>query len=105
MLVGYATSIVNCSSPVFHVLTDRLMAPMFRERKIAPEILPRCIEDSRTLAGPTDDPVDCIYMSGTLGMAWGVFFPYLFLLYLTPVFGLLHKFAKISTKHISEEET
>ncbi len=44
-------------------------------------------------------------MSGTLGMAWGVFFPYLFLLYLTPVFGLLHKFAKISTKHISEEET
>ena len=52
MLVGYATSIVNCSSPVFHVLTDRLMAPMFRERKIAPEILPRCIEDSGTLAGP-----------------------------------------------------
>lgn len=44
-------------------------------------------------------------MSGTLGMAWGVFFPYLFLLYLTPVFGLLHKFVKISTKHISEEET
>lgn len=104
MLVGYATSIMSCSSPMAHVLTGRLMAPMFRERKIAPEILSRCIEDSGTLAGPMIPWHGyCIYMSGTLGVAWSVFFPYLFLLYLTPVFSLLYGFTGISINHVTEE--
>ncbi|MGN0371343.1 MAG: Na+/H+ antiporter NhaC family protein, partial [Enterocloster sp.] len=105
MLVGYATSIMSCSSPMAHVLTGRLMAPMFKERNVAPEILSRCIEDSGTLAGPMIPWHGyCIYMSGTLGVAWGVFFPYLFLLYLTPVFSLLYGFTGISIKHGTEEE-
>lgn len=105
MLVGYATSIMSCSSPMAHVLTGRLMAPMFQERKIAPEILSRCIEDSGTLAGPMIPWHGyCIYMSGTLGVAWSVFFPYLFLLYLTPIFSLLYGFTGISINHITEEE-
>lgn len=105
MLVGYATSLMSCSSPMAHVLTGRLMAPIFKERKVAPEVLSRCIEDSGTLAGPMIPWHGyCIYMSGTLGVAWGVFFPYLFLLYLTPVFSLLYGFTGISIKHVTEEE-
>lgn len=105
MLVGYATSIMSCSSPMAHVLTGRLMEPMFKDRKIAPEILSRCIEDSGTLAGPMIPWHGyCIYMSGTLGVAWGVFFPFLFLLYLTPVFSLLYGFTGISIKHVSEDK-
>lgn len=105
MLVGYATSIMSCSSPMAHVLTGRLMQPMFKERNVAPEILSRCIEDSGTLAGPMIPWHGyCIYMSGTLGVAWGVFFPFLFLLYLTPVFSLLYGFTGISIKHGSEDK-
>ena len=47
---------------------------------------------------------NCIYMSGTLGVAWGVFFPYLFLLYLTPIFSVLYGFTGISINHVTEEE-
>ena len=52
MIVGYVTSLISCSQPMAHVLTGRLMAPVFQERKVAPEILSRCLEDSGTMAGP-----------------------------------------------------
>lgn len=103
MLVGYATSIMSCSSPMSHVLTGRLMAPLFKERNVAPEILSRCIEDSGTLAGPMIPWHGYgIYMAGTLGVAWSVYFPFLFLLYLTPIFSLIFGFTGISIKHGTE---
>ena len=49
MIVGYVTSLISCSQPMAHVLTGRLMAPVFQERKVAPEILSRCLEDSGTM--------------------------------------------------------
>mgnify|MGYP000467703045 FL=1 len=86
MIVGYVTSLISCSQPMAHVLTGRLMAPVFQERKVAPEILSRCLEDSGTMAGPMIPWHGYgVYMAGTLGVAWSAFFPYLFLLYLTPV--------------------
>lgn len=104
MLVGYVTSIMSCSSPMAHVLTGRLMAPLFKERDVAPEILSRCIEDSGTLAGPMIPWHGYgIYMAGTLGVAWSVYFPFLFLLYLTPVFSLIYGFTGISIKHGAEK--
>lgn len=104
MIIGYVTSIMSCSSPMSHVLTGRIMAPIFKERNIAPEILSRCIEDSGTLAGPMIPWHGyCIYMSGTLGVAWAAFFPYLFLLYLTPIFSVLYGFTGISIRHTTAE--
>ncbi len=100
LLVGYITSIVSCSQPMAHVLTGRLMAPLFTERKIAPEILSRSLEDAGTLAGPMIPWHGyCVYMSGTLGVAWATFFPYLFLLYLTPLFSIFYGYTGISIKH------
>ena len=32
LLVGYVVSLISCSQPMAHVLTGRLMAPLFRER-------------------------------------------------------------------------
>ena len=105
MIVGYVTSLISCSQPMAHVLTGRLMAPLFRERGIAPEILSRTLEDSGTLAGPMIPWHGyCVYMSGTLGVAWSAFFPYLFLLYLTPVFSLFYGYTGISIKHAKPEE-
>ena len=105
MIVGYVTSLISCSQPMAHVLTGRLMAPLFRERGVAPEILSRTLEDSGTLAGPMIPWHGyCVYMSGTLGVAWSAFFPYLFLLYLTPVFSIFYGFTGISIKHVKPEE-
>ena len=102
LLVGYVVSLISCSQPMAHVLTGRLMASLFRERKIAPEILSRCLEDAGTLAGPMIPWHGyCVYMSGTLGVAWAAFFPYLFLLYLTPFFSVFYGFTGISIKHVS----
>ena len=103
LLVGYVTRIISCSQPMAHVLTGKLMAPIFKERKIAPEILSRSLEDAGTLAGPMIPWHGyCVYMSGTLGVAWSVFFPYLFLLYLTPFVSILYGFTGISIKHVEE---
>ena len=100
LLVGYVTSLISCSQPMAHVLTGRLMAPIFKERGIAPEILSRSLEDSGTLAGPMIPWHGyCVYMAGTLGVAWSAFFPYLFLLYLTPFFSIFYGFTGISIKH------
>ena len=100
LITGYVTSLISCSQPMAHVLTGRLMAPVFKKRHVAPEILSRCLEDSGTLAGPMIPWHGyCVYMSGTLGVAWGTFFPFLFLLYLTPVFSLIYGFTGISIKH------
>ena len=102
LLVGYVVSLISCSQPMAHVLTGRLMAPLFRDRKVAPEILSRCLEDAGTLAGPMIPWHGyCVYMSGTLGVAWAAFFPYLFLLYLTPFFSVFYGFTGISIKHVS----
>ena len=104
LLVGYVVSLISCSQPMAHVLTGRLMAPLFKDRKIAPEILSRCLEDAGTLAGPMIPWHGyCVYMSGTLGVAWAAFFPYLFLLYLTPFFSVFYGFTGISIKHVSDQ--
>ena len=105
LLVGYVTSLISCSQPMAHVLTGRLMDPIFKERGIAPEILSRSLEDSGTLAGPMSPWHGyCVYMAGTLGVAWSAFFPFLFLLYLTPVFSLIYGFTGISIKHVDKKE-
>ena len=97
LITGYVTSLISCSQPMAHVLTGRLMAPIFKERKVAPEILSRCLEDSGTLAGPMIPWHGYgVYMAGTLGVAWAAFFPYLFLLYLTPIFSIFYGFTGIS---------
>ena len=103
LLVGYVTSLISCSQPMSHVLTGNMMKPLFRARKVAPEILSRTLEDAGTLSGPMIPWHGyCVYMAGTLGVAWSVFFPYLFLLYLTPLFSVFYGFSGISIKHVEE---
>ena len=86
-------------------LIDSLKAPVFKERKVAPEILSRSLEDSGTMAGPMIPWHGYgVYMAGTLVVAWAAFFPYLFLLYLTPIFSIIYGFTGISIKHVSGDE-
>ena len=95
---------ISCSQPMSHVLTGNMMKPLFKERKIAPEILSRSLEDAGTLSGPMIPWHGyCVYMAGTLGVAWSAFFPYLFLLYLTPFFSIFYGFTGISIRHVEDE--
>lgn len=103
LLVGYVTSLISCSQPMSHVLTGNMMKPLFKARRVAPEILSRTLEDAGTLSGPMIPWHGyCVYMAGTLGVAWSVFFLYLFLLYLTPLFSIFYGFSGISIKHVEE---
>lgn len=105
LLVGYVTSLISCSQPMSYVLTGNMMKPLFKSRKIAPEILSRTLEDAGTLSGPMIPWHGyCVYMSGTLGVAWSVFFPYLFLLYLTPLFSIFYGFTGISIRHTDDAQ-
>ncbi len=105
LLTGYVTSLISCSQPMAHVLTGRLMAPLFKQRNIAPEILSRSLEDSGTLAGPMIPWHGyCVYMSGTLGVAWASFFPFLFMLYLTPFVSVFYGLSGISIKRTLPEK-
>ena len=64
LLVGYVTSLISCSQPMSHVLTGNMMKPLFKSRKIAPEILSRTLEDAGTLSGPMIPWHGyCVYMS------------------------------------------
>ncbi len=104
MLVGYVTSIVSSSSPMSHVLTGRLMQPLFKERHIEPRILSRCLEDSGTLAGPMIPWHGYgIYMAGTLGVAWSQYIMFVPLLWLTPVFSIFYGYTGISILHTKDK--
>ena len=103
IMVGYVTSIVSCSSPMSHVLTGRLMEPLFKERGIEPRILSRCLEDSVTLVGPMIPWHGYgSYMAGTLGVTWSQFIPFVPLLWLTPLFSIFYGFTGISIKHVEK---
>ena len=105
MLVGYVTSIVSSSSPMSHVLTGRLMQPLFKERHIEPRILSRCLDDSRTLAGLLAPwPGYGIYMAGTLGVAWSQYILFVPLLWLTPVFSIFYGYTGISILHTKDQK-
>ena len=103
LLVGYVTSLVSSSSPMSHVLTGRLMLPLFQERSIEPRILSRCLEDSGTLAGPMIPWHGYgIYMAGTLGVAWSQYILFVPLLWLTPLFSIFYGFTGISILHTTD---
>ncbi len=105
LIVGYITSLVSGSSPMSHVLTGRLMQPLFQERGIEPRILSRCLEDSGTLAGPMIPWHGYgIYMAGTLGVTWSQYILFVPLLWLTPIFSIFYGFTGISILHTKKNE-
>lgn len=105
LIVGYITSLVSGSSPMSHVLTGRLMQPLFQERGIEPRILSRCLEDSGTLAGPMIPWHGYgIYMAGTLGVTWSQYILFVPLLWLTPIFSIFYGFTGISILHSKKNE-
>lgn len=105
MGVSYVTSAIGCTQSMSHVITGKLMAPIYRERGIAPEILSRTMEDSGTLGGALIPwHTNAIFFSGVLGVTYPEFLPYLFLCYLTPIMSIFYGYTGITIKNIEQDE-
>lgn len=102
--VSYVSGAIGCTMSMAHVLTGKLMAPIYREKGVAPEILSRTMEDAGTLGG-TLMPwhTNAVFFAGTLGVLYAEYLPYVFLCYLTPLVSLFLAYTGISIKYIDPE--
>ena len=90
--------------PVSHVLTGKLMAPIYRDKGVSPNVLSRTMEDSGTLGGVLIPwHTNAVYMIGTLGVAYSEYIPYMFLCYLVPVFALIFAFTGFAIWFVDPE--
>lgn len=102
--VSYLSGAVGCTMSMAHVITGKLMAPIYREKGVAPEILSRTMEDAGTLGG-TLMPwhTNAVFFTGTLGVLYSEYIPYVFLCYLTPLVSIFLAYTGISIKYINKE--
>ncbi len=104
MLVSYISSAIGCTQSMSHVLTGKLMNPIYREKGVAPEVLSRTMEDCGTLGGAMMPwHTNAIYFCGALGVTFAEYIPFLFLSFLAPLFALLYAFTGIAIWYIDPE--
>ena len=91
MLISYIVSAVGCTQTMAHVVTGKLLAPIYRERGLAPELLSRTMEDSGTLGGAFFPwHTNAVYFCGVLAVSWGEYMPFLFLSFITPIISIIY---------------
>ncbi len=104
MLVSYLTSAVGCTQSMSHVLTGKLMNPVYREKGVAPEVLSRTMEDCGTLGGAMIPwHTNAIYFCGALGVSFFEYIPYLFMSFFAPLFALLFAVTGIAIGYVDPE--
>ncbi len=104
MLVSYISSAIGCTQSMSHVLTGKLMNPIYREKGVAPEVLSRTMEDCGTLGGAMMPwHTNAIYFCGALGVTFAEYIPFLFLSFLAPLFALLYAFTGVAIWYIDPE--
>ncbi len=108
LIVSYACGMIGCTMAMDHVLTGKIMAPVYKEKGVAPEVLSRTMEDCGTV-GAVLYPwhTSSIYFCGVLGVTYLQYLPYAFMSYLAPVaamicaltgFGIFYSDRKIAEK-------
>lgn len=90
LIVSYACGMIGCTMAMDHVLTGKIMAPVYKEKGVAPEVLSRTMEDCGTV-GAVLYPwhTSSIYFCGVLGVTYLQYLPYAFMSYLAPVAAML----------------
>ncbi|MEA4892990.1 MAG: Na+/H+ antiporter NhaC [Peptococcaceae bacterium] len=103
-IVGYISGAVGCTMSMSQVITGKLMAPIYREKGVAPEVLSRAMEDTGTLGGSLMPwHTNAVFFSGTLGVAYSQFLPFLFLSFLAPVISLIYAYTDFKIKYVDPE--
>lgn len=87
------------------VMIGTLMAPVFKEKKLRPENLSRCLEDFGTFGTPLV-PWSNFSMTtyGLLGVSTLAYAPWCFLLYITPIFDVIYAYTGKFVTRISDDE-
>lgn len=112
-IIAYVSSAMTTTMTSANTITGRVMAPLYREKGVAPEVCSRTMEDCGTLAGPLMPwHTNSIQYAAALGIANpACWIPFLFLSYLTPIMTLICAatgfgiwYVDKDGNHISKEE-
>ncbi len=88
------------------VVPGRMYADIYKEKGLAPENLSRTLEDSGTVTSVLVPWNTCgAYHSGVLGVATGVYLPYAFFNYISPLMTIAFAYLKIKIRMRSEDQT
>ncbi len=102
LLTSCFINAIGSAAWLAHILTAKLMGPVFKKNEIEPELLSRTMEDAYcfgTIIFPWHAMT--IYFTGVLGCTWSDYMPYIFFNYLTPVFTILCAVTGIGMYHKS----
>lgn len=90
MIVSYLSGAIGCTMSMAHVVTGKVMAPIYKKEGVDPHVLSRTMEDCGTLGG-TLMPwhTNAVYFTGTLGVTYLQYIPWVLLCYIVPIFSLV----------------
>jgi Na+:H+ antiporter, NhaC family len=87
------------------VLPSRVFRTAFRERRLAPRMLSRTVEDTGTVTSPLVPWNSCgAYMTGVLGVSTMQYLPFAFFNMLNPLVALVYAFTGFHIEHLGPAE-
>lgn len=90
MIISYVTGAIGCTQSMSHVVTGKLMNPVYREKGVDPHVLSRTMEDAGTLGGCLFPwHTNAIFFAGTLGVTYAQYVPWALLCYIVPILSLI----------------
>lgn len=90
MLISYISGAIGCTMSMSHVVTGKVMAPVYREKGVDPHVLSRTMEDCGTLGGCLMPwHTNAVYFTGTLGVLYIEYLPWVLLSYIVPILSLV----------------
>ena len=101
MATSYLSGAIGCTMSMAHVITGKLFAPIYREEGVSPDVLSRTMEDCGTLGG-TLMPwhTNAVFFTGTLGVTYAEYIPYVYLCYLAPIISLIFAFLGVAVWYV-----
>lgn len=104
---SFITALVTGSSYLSMLVPGELLAPAFKEKKLAAKNLSRIVEEAGAIMVPLIPwSMAGVYITGTIGVSPFEYMPYAFMNYLSVVILLFFGFTKITmAPKINEDET
>ena len=90
----FGMNIVAADQYLSIVVPGRMYRDAYRKQGLAPVNLSRTLEDAGTLSSPLVPWTTCgAYMSSTLDVSVGAYFPFVFLAFLTPMIAIYYGYS------------
>ena len=99
------TNITAANQTMAIIVPARMFSKSFRDFKLHPKNLSRCVEDGGTVTAPLVPwNTNAVYMSGVLGVATGEYFMFAFFCILSPVISLILGITGMTMTKLTDEE-